>query len=177
MYSGSSSYKHVDRIIKGRSKLLMVCTPYIDRHYIDMLIKESRRKRVLLISSKASEEKLKRLKMTGVNRDAAFFSVLYSLFLIVVYPRWTLFPILFLAPLLISLVILILSVRGNMRVKIIKDRFVHEKLYISDGIGATGSANLTFAGMHMNVEHIDIVSDRDKLSALRAHFMELWRSD
>ncbi len=176
MYSGSSSYRYVDPVIRGRSRALMVCTPYIDKHYIKILIKESRRKKVLLISSKASEEKLKRLKRSGINKDALFFSALYAVFLFAIYPDWIGFYLLFLTPLLLALAAVAWSFKGNMRVKIIKDRFVHEKLYINDRAGITGSANLTFQGMHVNVEHIDIVSDPDKLKALRKHFLELWES-
>ncbi len=179
MYSGSSCYKHIDRLIKERSKLLMVCTPYIDNHYIRFLLKESRRKRVMLISSKASARKLKGLNKVGLGRDAAVFSFIYIAFLFIFHRYWAMFPILFSVPLIMAVVLLFYSSGMRIEVKIIRDKFVHEKMYINDRGAITGSANLTFSGTHLNVEHIDILDgggdDVDRrIKELRKHFMELW---
>jgi phosphatidylserine/phosphatidylglycerophosphate/cardiolipin synthase-like enzyme len=63
---------------------------------------------------------------------------------------------------------------SNIRVKVVTNRFIHEKMYLSDDGAITGSANLTFSGMHRNIEHIDMVNDREKVRGLLGHFEELW---
>ena len=181
MYSGKSSFRYIDRLIKERSGLLMICTPYIDMHYIRILIRESRKKRIMLVSSRASENKLKGLRLKGLRKDAVGFSLFYIAALFLLYPKWVGFPFLFAFPLAVSTAVAVYSLRTNIDVKIVKESFVHEKIYINDTKAITGSANLTFAGTHLNVEHIDIIDgasgseQRNKVLALRSHFMELWK--
>jgi len=66
---------------------------------------------------------------------------------------------------------------SNIKVKVTKDKFVHEKLYIGSDMAIVGSANLTFNGMHRNVEHIDIIRSKDQIDRLKTHFESLWRSN
>ncbi len=64
---------------------------------------------------------------------------------------------------------------SNLKVKVAKGKFVHEKVYIGNDIAIVGSANLTYNGMHKNVEHIDVIKDDARIRQLREHFESLWR--
>ncbi len=66
--------------------------------------------------------------------------------------------------------------RQRINVRVASESFVHEKVYISDSSAIVGSANLTHAGLHKNVEHIEVIDDQEKVRALERHFNELWRS-
>ncbi|MDE1811173.1 MAG: hypothetical protein KGH66_03965, partial [Candidatus Micrarchaeota archaeon] len=63
----------------------------------------------------------------------------------------------------------------RLRVRIADKKFVHEKLYIGESTAITGSANLTFNGMHKNIEHIETTADPRKVQELTRHFDELWK--
>ena len=66
------------------------------------------------------------------------------------------------------------KIAKNITVKTTGEDFVHEKLYISDTVAIVGSANLTYAGMHKNVEHIQMVDDKNEITELKEHFNSLW---
>ena len=54
--------------------------------------------------------------------------------------------------------------------------FVHAKMYIGEKTAIVGSANLTYAGMHQNVEHIDVIRDRGQIADLKKQFFSMWNS-
>lgn len=65
---------------------------------------------------------------------------------------------------------------GNLGVKLSGDTFIHEKVYLCEGRAITGSANLTYSGLHRNLEHVEVIVARDRLEGLAAHFGGLWDS-
>ncbi len=178
-YSGQDSYKQVDALI-AHARKLMIVSPYISNGYAKVLAaRAASGVSVRVVTSESAVGKGSVLKggfgMPYVK--AILFLVLLdaiSIYLGFIYTT-----------LIISLMIAILGTlsfarrRGislNMVVKVSRDRFVHEKIYLSDDIAITGSANLTFSGMHRNVEHIYVIRDPARVRELRAHFERLWAS-
>lgn len=182
-YSGDSSYKYVDKLVKNSDPELMIISPYISNHYTKMLINQSGRKKIRVVTSDSSmgykDSMLKNLAANSVNgylKAIAFFFVfvLISIYLQLIYIAATL------SLLVLALVVLAYKRRkdtnSNLRVKVSNRKFVHEKLYIGADIAIVGSANLTFNGMHKNVEHIEILKNQEKIAALKRHFEEMWKS-
>ena len=59
--------------------------------------------------------------------------------------------------------------------KIIAEKFVHAKMYISDGkYAVTGSANLTESGLWRNIEHVIIINNPKDVEKLEDDFEHLW---
>ena len=58
----------------------------------------------------------------------------------------------------------------------IPSKFVHAKMYIGDAEAIRGSANLTFKGMHKNIEHIELTSDPVQIKELEKQFWRIWSS-
>jgi hypothetical protein len=56
-----------------------------------------------------------------------------------------------------------------------KASFVHSKIYIIDkAYGIAGSANLTWRGLHSNVENLSIAETKEEVQQLERDFMVLW---
>jgi phosphatidylserine/phosphatidylglycerophosphate/cardiolipin synthase-like enzyme len=180
-YSGDSSYMYVDKLVKANDRELMIISPYISNFYIKKLVKESGRKRIRVITSESSNSyKGSTLKnyisknMKKYIKATIFMAILVAISLYLHFNYTT--PIL-IGITAILVVIMILKSRKtdeNLKVKVIKDKFVHEKVYIGDDTAIVGSANLTFNGMHRNVEHIDVIKDNSRINDLRDHFETLW---
>lgn len=183
-YSGDSSYKYVDALIKNNDKELMIVSPYISDYYTKLLIKEAQSKSIRIITSENSlsykDSLLKNFVMKSISgyiKGLAFFLVLD---LISIYLKFTyttiILTIIFLALMLILVLIYKKYKRtySNIKVKVAKNKFVHEKLYIGSDMAITGSANLTYNGMHKNVEHIDVIKDQNRVNELKTHFESLW---
>lgn len=173
-YSGDSSFKYIDRLIRSRSDKLLVCTPYIDRYYLKMLKRESYKKRVMLISSKASEQKISEALRDRRRLYLMLFIIPYSAVLLYLYMTIRLSSYYLLIPILLAAIAAALSRNNRIRVKIIKSSFVHEKIYINDNTAIVGSANLTFQGTHKNIEHIRVISDPAKVGEMSEYFDRLW---
>ena len=47
-------------------------------------------------------------------------------------------------------------------------------MYIAEHAAATGSANLTYSGMHRNVEHLSMTYSHDEIRRLEKQFWRLW---
>ncbi len=174
-YSGDSSFKYIDRLIRSRSDKLLICTPYIDRYYLKMLKRESYKKRVMLISSKASEQKISEALRDRRRLYLILFIIPYSILSLYLYATIRLFSYYVFIPILFAVIAAALSRNNRIRVKIIKKSFVHEKIYINDDTAIVGSANLTFVGTHKNIEHIRIISDRAKANEMSDYFNKLWQ--
>ena len=59
--------------------------------------------------------------------------------------------------------------------RIINERFVHAKIYISDGkYAVTGSANLTESGLWSNAEHVIILNNANDIEKIESDFEHLW---
>ncbi len=180
-YSGSDSYKFVDRMLNSRGSELLVVSPYIDDYYARALLRASRRRRVRIVTSPdalAHSSFLRSIslqRMKGHAKATAYFALLSTIVLYLKF-YYIAVPIVLLA--LASFTLMLRSRRSTaMQLKVIKDKFVHEKLYISNGTAITGSANLTYRGMHKNIEHVEMIRDAREVSALKRHFEELWHRE
>jgi phosphatidylserine/phosphatidylglycerophosphate/cardiolipin synthase-like enzyme len=182
MYSGDSSYKYVDKLIKEPSGELLIVSPYISNYYLKMLVRYARNKHIRVITSGSSLGYGSMLKNFVVHSIKGYIkAIIFSMILdiISIYLDFTY------TTAIITLILVLLGAfaylryrktGSNMQVKVVRDRFIHEKLYIGDGMAISGSANLTYNGMHRNIEHIEITSDADKIAQLRAHFGSLWQN-
>jgi len=174
-YSGNASYRHVERLLK-REKNLLIISPYIDDYYASYLLRNSRGKRIYIISSAMREGAVRKLRgrnLGGAARFAFLVAAANAAFLIFGVLFWTFIVISSIA----AIAYLLYSFRGssNIALKVPKG-FVHAKMYIGDETAIEGSANLTYQGMHKNIEHIDIISDKVRISDLKKQFMEIWDS-
>ncbi len=178
-YSGSESHMFVDGLISGKGRELLIVSPYIDNYYARALLRASKRKRVRIVTSPDALEyrgsflgSLSLHKMMGYAKATAYFSVLFAIGLYLKF-YYVVAPI---AVIAMAMFVLMLRSRNsaNIRLKVIREPFVHEKLYICNGTAVTGSANLTYKGMHRNIEHVEVTSDDQEVAALERHFEELW---
>jgi phosphatidylserine/phosphatidylglycerophosphate/cardiolipin synthase-like enzyme len=181
-YSGSDSYKFVDRMIKEGGSELLVVSPYIDNYYTRVLMRTSRHRRVRVITSPEAllyrNSLLRSIRSTHLKGYAEAAGYFTALSLIVLALRFYYIDVPIIAITAISYALMIRAFRSRaIRLKVIKDKFVHEKIYISNGTAVTGSANLTYSGMHKNIEHVEKTHDAKYVDALRRHFEELWASE
>ncbi len=183
LYSGDSSYKYVDRLLKEKDGELLIISPYLSKYYVKMLAGIAQNRRIRVITSNSSlgyrDSNLKNFTISGMSgyiKAIAFFLLLdiISVFLNFAYTTIILTAIVLIVALLAYLRHKRTS--SNMIVKVISDRFVHEKLYINGNTAITGSANLTYNGMHKNIEHIEVTKDSAKIKELKSHFESMWRS-
>lgn len=179
-YSGSSTFKYIDPMIERGSGELLIISPYIGDRYANMLMRAGNRRRVRVITSRSSAEAAKRImggSMHGV-WNAAKAAVLFVVAAFVgIYVGMA---IVFEAAAALALASFALSAyrykskgKSNINVRM-PERFVHEKMYISEALAIVGSANLTYSGTHTNIEHIELIRDPDRIDALVRHFNELW---
>ena len=175
-YYGSESYKRVERLIASERDLLIV-SPYIDDYYAAYLAAHSRGKKIHIISSSITGSAAKRLHRNDTLRSsltATFLSVSVS---------WLLFlldafnPIYSLATIAAGVLLVSYAFmhRSSIYLKIPKD-FVHAKMYVGDSSAVEGSANLTYAGMHKNIEGVRLITDPKEVDALKHQFWTLWNS-
>ena len=181
-YSGSDSYRIVEPLLGGPSRKIMVLSPYIDAFYASRLLAIARRKEVLFLTTR-SQVNMEALRMLSrpryglMPKAIAYLAILLSI--AVILRLWYAVAILS-VPLALSLLRLYLirknhGLPSNMKVRLARGRFVHEKIYISEDEAVVGSANLTYNGMHVNIEHIERITDQKRVAELRAHFASLWR--
>ncbi|MDE1868484.1 MAG: hypothetical protein KGH60_00760 [Candidatus Micrarchaeota archaeon] len=185
LYSGDSSYKFVDELIKNKDKTLRIVSPYISNHYTRMLLNMKRRKDIRIITSNISLEYRNSLlkEFLGLGRFKRYMHLIAIFTVAAVFAFWIRFLGIGLLATLFDIITIALfymayrrRMEARLRVKIADKKFVHEKLYIGDSAAITGSANLTFNGMHKNIEHIERTNDQRKVSELARHFDELWKS-
>ncbi|HUY70047.1 MAG TPA: phospholipase D-like domain-containing protein [Candidatus Baltobacteraceae bacterium] len=183
-YSGDSSYRFVDKLIMADSRKLLVVSPYIGNSYAKLLISEARRKKVYVVTSQSSLEYensvLKGIPEIGAMKrylkPMAYFSVITA-FAVYFNLSYFVYPLIAIVLVFVALTYLTYrKTRSNFLLKVSREKFVHEKLYINDREAIVGSANLTFSGMHKNVEHIQMIRDMKKRDALEDHFKKLWSS-
>ena len=183
-YSGSESYKSVDSLINGPSRTVMISSPYIDVFYARALIRAARKKKIFLLTTRSAvnRQALSVLSRKGYGIMPKVFIYLLTLLTISILLHLYYASVvvsLLLVPVLVRLYIIYRHRREgaspNLKVKIARGRFVHEKLYISDAFAIVGSVNLTYNGMHKNVEHIERIDDPARVSELRSHFERMWK--
>lgn len=173
-YFGRESYRYIDGLIGGKGDVLLV-SPYVDIHYADMMLGRKAPGDVYLISSSPQPGAQRRLtKGRGILPIAAYLmlSIAILAFLLLIRAGY--------AYLLIALIPLAIGAARlgprNGRVHLKSPRsFVHAKMYISDGVAVTGSANLTYSGTHRNVEHISMTHDPADIAELKDQFWKMWK--
>jgi hypothetical protein len=179
--STESSYKSVERLLFSKGRNLYVISPFVSTYYLKILKRISSRKNVYLITSESAFKKSVEIsgsrpfgkpKAAHAAAVLAMFVASYlaseyiiALIFLDVMAAWCMFYPIGMAG---------RSKKGRMHVRVVRGNFVHEKVYISDSMAITGSANLTYSGMHKNTERISIIDDRKEIGELRRHFDELW---
>ncbi len=183
LYSGNSSYKYVDKLIKDDGRELMIISPYLSGYYVKILTKAALKKKIRIITSgnslgyKGSDlKKFEIGNIWGYIKAIAFFAILcgFSIFFRFLYT--TIILTLIIVGIIAIMYLRYKKTNSNMQVKVITDRFVHEKLYIGDNMAISGSANLTYNGMHRNIEHIEVIKDSGKVNELKSHFESMWKN-
>lgn len=181
IYSGSDTYRMIDPLLRSRSRELLIITPYIDLFYAKRLIGESSRKRIYLVTSPASNNSAAIKALSSPSIFAYLKALGYFVLLAAIFWYTHLYLLVPFAVLgcLITILLAYLrrrSTRSNLRIKVTSGRLVHEKLYLSDREVITGSANLTYAGTHRNLEHVELSDDVEKVAEIRKHFYKVWNS-
>lgn len=178
-YSGSDCHRYVDALIRGAGDLDVV-SPYIGRGYASMLAGHAGRHRVRVITSAAGRggDAMRALggRGGGWTRTALFLAALCAISAVI--GLWYAFAVLAAMTALSAAAAALSRSRGgrNLRVKVSRKVFVHEKLYICGEAAISGSANLTFNGTHRNLEHIEVVVSPAKVAEMQRHFDGLWAS-
>ena len=182
-YSGQSSYRFIDRLLRLDGKVLMVVSPFMDEYYAKILTGIASRKKVKIITTGkgAGGSKVVAALSKGVGTGilVKIFFYFAALFAIVAYIGiWYAAEAIAAIGALAFLMMYIRFRNGtrNIEVRVLGGPFVHEKIYICGGEAITGSANLTYSGTHKNVEHIEMTDDPKSVSNLSKHFEELWES-
>ncbi len=175
-YTGRDCYTYVDKLIIS-SRELMIVSPYVDAYYADFLIGKSGGKNVMLLSS-SMEKSAHKLFDKGPH-TLVFWSITAILLLLDLSELYlgALTIAVAAASLFLAAASALLLLRRKNGIKIKRPKeFVHVKLYISESQAIQGSANLTYNGMHKNVEHIEVINDPEVIKLLRKDFMNLWRN-
>jgi phosphatidylserine/phosphatidylglycerophosphate/cardiolipin synthase-like enzyme len=185
-YSGSDSYKFIDRLIKRHSGTLRIVSPYIGPYYAKMLVSAAMKGSVYVITSSStgqseSQQTAIRILQRAGKRNVSKKVIAYFALLLVISFAIGSYAIIALIALLFIIALYVELRRSkhpksasNLFLKIATKRFVHEKLYISNLEAITGSANLTYNGTHKNIEHIEVVKDDYRIKVLSDHFSKLW---
>lgn len=183
-HSSTSSYEYVEPLLKERARELLIISPYIGHRYARMLVELGKRKKVRVITSGSAawlDGYSYRYSRSLLFRRAGILAVLLVLSIFFLY----LGPvrvggiafILFLIVLALSWIRFRRARSSDIKVKVVRSTFIHEKVYISDNKAVIGSANLTYPGMHSNMEHVEIINQKRRIEELRRHFHKLWKND
>ncbi|MCE4601260.1 MAG: phospholipase D-like domain-containing protein [Desulfurococcales archaeon] len=62
----------------------------------------------------------------------------------------------------------------NMELGVIREKYLHVKMYVWDRGAAVGSANFTQNGMWHNIEHIIVFDKQEEIEAIKKDFNTLW---
>ena len=179
-YSGNEGYKHVERLFRS-SRSIDIITPYIGIQYAKMLYSlAGSGKRIRIIITKGQDSNSAAISYL---RPKVRSNIRYSLASAVSFIAFVLLYLVSLQYeaimlLLLFLLFTFLALRrapSNRSISVkYAPGFVHEKIYIGDSEAITGSANLTYSGMHKNTEYLEVIRDSDRIDALEKHFSTLW---
>ena len=172
-YCGIDTHKYINELLNSTGDILIV-SPYIDSYYAKMLSDSGSGRKIYIIASSIEQEASRLLG----SRKSPFMAVGYlllSLLLISLSILSGLGRILIIISLIPATVGLgkYLSRKQSVVLKVPK-QFVHAKIYISNRMAITGSANLTYKGTHRNLEQISLIYDKGEISRLRDQFWILW---
>lgn len=173
-YAGHECYKFTEKLIRNGKEILIV-SPYIDAYYAKFLNENSSGRRIKVISSSLDPEAkkiLKRKKPLGML--LAVLVIIFSISYLAYSFKFYYPSFLALSAFLVLLSLVFFSTKKyNIELKT-PSEFVHAKMYINESEAIHGSANLTFNGMHRNIEHIEIVRAKNKIANLKHEFFRLW---
>ncbi len=172
-HDGRESCRYIDAMIGSRGRMLVV-SPYIDAYYAKRLAARAPRGKTYVITSSADAQALKILGKGGSRLWIAAYTLLSTLLMYA-------FVLLGIGGyyLLIVAVPLIIGTAKHWRVRSaislrVPRAFVHAKMYIAQCAAATGSANLTYSGMHRNIEHLSVTYSHEEIRRLEKQFWRLW---
>jgi len=191
MHYGTNSYKYINKLIK-ESKELSIISPYIDLYYAKYLLRHAKGKSIRILSSSISKDAKNTITKTHGLLSfliSALFLIASGLATFVYFPTnthiliglllGTSFLIITVTSAIATFVYLFVyltdrRLKKGIMLKVPK-RFIHAKLYIGDSYAIEGSANLTFAGTHENIEQIRVVKGQQEINELKREFERLWR--
>ncbi|MDE1824122.1 MAG: hypothetical protein KGI00_04165 [Candidatus Micrarchaeota archaeon] len=173
-YSGSSCYRHVERLISKGKKVLIV-SPYVDDYYAGFLLAKSPGRDIRLLSSSVDERVRRKLEGRIPRYRIALYSIFMLLFEYLLYRIGAGVGYMLLYFMVIAGALFVISIPRRIKLKVPRN-FVHAKLYVSEDEAIRGSANLTYKGLHKNIEHIEIVRDRKDVDSMRREFWRMWNS-
>ncbi len=175
-HHGSDSYRHIDRMLDTARRMYIV-SPYLDRYYAERIFRNASRSEFYIISSSMDEGARHVLRRNGSLPMLAAYS-LFSTALLYAFVSFGISGYALLAPAIpfaMGMVKYRSSSSRSRRIHLkVPDRFVHAKMYVSETQAVLGSANLTYKGMHSNVETIEVTKEQDKVDRLLDHFWEMW---
>jgi len=173
-HSGKESHLYVEKLIRS-AKELWIVSPYLDVYYANFLRDNARGKRIRILSSSPD---LAAEKILFQNTHPLVFSVIVIIIALIVYSQYSLGGLSIItlgAAFFIVIASGVLLLRRSYDIKMRRPKdFVHMKLYITDKYAIQGSANLTYNGLHSNVEHVQIIRDEKIVEELRKDFLNLW---
>ena len=173
-YYGRDGHQFADKLLGSGSEVLVV-SPYLDSYYANKIKGRGGTKFYIISSSMDKQAE----KMLDTGRSVGF-AIAFTLVLIGVNLLLYLTHQLSIIFLLLSIAAIVISFAYSFRKKarhiwIKKPRgFVHAKMYVSDVMGIEGSANLTYSGMHKNVEHLQVTYDDAKIEKMKDEFWKMW---
>jgi phosphatidylserine/phosphatidylglycerophosphate/cardiolipin synthase-like enzyme len=181
-HSGTDSYAYVEPLLTEKASELLVISPYIGHGYANLLVELGRRKRVRVITSGSAEwlEGYARrhswsVLFSHIKAMGAILLVCLALAYLKAYRLALAAAGVFFLTLCVGYLKFSSTKRSDIKVKVVRSAFIHEKVYISDSRAVVGSANLTNPGMHKNIEHVQAITERERVDELRVHFEELWK--
>jgi phosphatidylserine/phosphatidylglycerophosphate/cardiolipin synthase-like enzyme len=172
-YYGSNTHRYINELI-GRGREVLIVSPYVDRYYAKILLDKSRGRKFYLISSSMDGDALRLLSKGPSLMTPAYLGISLIMLGLLIFMG---VPYVLLPTAAIPAAagaVRNVSRRPSVNLKVPK-HFVHAKMYISDGMAITGSANLTYAGTHKNVEQINIIYSNPDISRLREQFWGMWK--
>ncbi len=194
IYCGEESGRLLETLLRKAKSYVYVSSPYLTPEYVTLLLEKARegvKVRLITSYSKVNKEALELLENAQLieRRRGRKATPLKALILVtlasVVYPPLLALLLLFVWPptfIVIALkkikkrkkIDILLSVSPvSMRVKVPAEKFVHAKIYVVDGVAVVGSANLTWKGLHENVECL-VVMRGEAAEAVKKAFEEIW---
>ncbi len=172
---GRESHRYVEDLIRNGKEICIV-SPYIDAYYASFLRKNAFRKKIYILSSSLDPTAKKILQAEGFTLGVFVFAALVAIMdVLFLYARLMNIELLLASVGIVLLRIAIFRIFDKNMIRIrIPHNFVHAKIYVSGKMAVSGSANLTYRGMHSNIEHIEVTRDRSAVERLRKEFWELW---
>ncbi len=173
-YSGRNTHKEVEELVRNSREVLVV-SPYIDEYYARFL-SNTGKKRICIIASSVKPDARKIIENGHFDAESVLAISIFATCTAISYSMNITVLLAFFAILsMLEARSFYLKLSGNRNIALkVPKKFVHAKMYIGEKKAIVGSANLTYAGMHRNIEHIDVTKDKGRIDSLRKQFWKLW---